>query len=153
MTHSKEYYERIIKEAQAGIAALEDKSWPKYGDQYFYTASIGVILEECWSHSPYDLDRKVLGSIFKSVQDAAEYVKWRKLHTALMKASDGWSSDGVNYSPSYVNNKISTTDWSWTRSTIPYFKTHSRAIAISTSILGSDAEFYFTYDQFKGQRL
>lgn len=48
MAHTKEYYERIIKEAQEGIAALDKPAWPKAfgpGDLCFALRYDGGIVE------------------------------------------------------------------------------------------------------------
>lgn len=149
MTHAKEYLEKIIAEAQAGLQALEAEKWPKKEDGYFCSESNGRVSLSYWDNDDLDRARLDQGNVFRTQEAAEARVKWNRLHTAMMRASDEWVTGKEQYAPVWdrKGNEPEFTSWLWNYyANRPYFNTESACDKAVKEILGDDAEFYLTYD-------
>lgn len=151
MTKTREHYEKIIAEAQAGLAELDKvgDGRPRIGKEYWHVTGDGYVCLEEWSGNWLDDGRWEHGNVYLTKEATEEAAKWQKLHTAMMRAADGWETGKGNYYPQWAHNDgvVDVDGYKiFQAPNTPYFRTEEAAEKAVKDILGDDAEFYLTYE-------
>ncbi len=90
ITGLKEEIEEIEEEQ-------EDKKFPQNGDNYFFIISIGLISEDVYDGNITDLQRLVIGNMFKTKEEAEFEVERLKVIKELKEFSTKFERNDENY--------------------------------------------------------
>lgn len=90
----REKLERLEKEG----AAKEKSEWPKDGDTYYFVNSDTTTIRDTWTNHDVDYNRKSIGNIFKTEEEAKAEIEARKV-VAELRATEGrmWQWKALPY--------------------------------------------------------
>ncbi len=99
-----------ITKLQQALEESENNVWPKKGDEYWYTSSLGSYAADTFSESNVDAMRIAIGNCYKTQEAAKQVVEKMKVMTELKRLADkSWKEAGVEI------------DWSTSNSSTKYF--------------------------------
>lgn len=99
MTQPIEHLEEIANNLLAEIEKLKGKaedppkSWPQMGDEYWHLDTWGRGWEGAWEGAGFDTDRRSMGNIFRTEQEALDHARRLRIEAELRRRAGGFKPD------------------------------------------------------------